>query len=93
MHVHNRNSLMITLFNHLNIVDIDFLISSKAAFVETPTAASIILAGAIASIYNILGPQILCPHPRAKTLGNNPSKYILFFCPIGAFSNKLLKNE
>uniref|UniRef100_A0A915KXF8 Uncharacterized protein n=1 Tax=Romanomermis culicivorax TaxID=13658 RepID=A0A915KXF8_ROMCU len=33
-----RNCLMITLFNHFKIVEIDFMISSNAAFDKTLTA-------------------------------------------------------
>uniref|UniRef100_A0A915JZ81 Uncharacterized protein n=1 Tax=Romanomermis culicivorax TaxID=13658 RepID=A0A915JZ81_ROMCU len=37
-----RRGLMITLMNHLKIIESDFLIYSKAAFAKTPTAASIL---------------------------------------------------
>uniref|UniRef100_A0A915JPW0 Catalase core domain-containing protein n=1 Tax=Romanomermis culicivorax TaxID=13658 RepID=A0A915JPW0_ROMCU len=43
-----RQSLVITLFNlfnHFAIIEIDFLISSKAAFAETPPVASIVSKG------------------------------------------------
>uniref|UniRef100_A0A915KBM7 Uncharacterized protein n=1 Tax=Romanomermis culicivorax TaxID=13658 RepID=A0A915KBM7_ROMCU len=38
----NTMSLMIAHPNHLKIIEIDFLVFSKAAFVVTPTAASVI---------------------------------------------------
>uniref|UniRef100_A0A915I781 Uncharacterized protein n=1 Tax=Romanomermis culicivorax TaxID=13658 RepID=A0A915I781_ROMCU len=39
----DRDSLMITFFNYFEVIEIDFLIPSKAAFVETQTATSIVL--------------------------------------------------
>uniref|UniRef100_A0A915IYB5 Uncharacterized protein n=1 Tax=Romanomermis culicivorax TaxID=13658 RepID=A0A915IYB5_ROMCU len=40
--LHEARSLMTTLFNPIKINEIDLVISSKAAFAETPPAASII---------------------------------------------------
>uniref|UniRef100_A0A915I8T8 Uncharacterized protein n=1 Tax=Romanomermis culicivorax TaxID=13658 RepID=A0A915I8T8_ROMCU len=40
--LHDTDSSMITLINHSKIIEIDFLISNKASFAETPTVASII---------------------------------------------------